>query len=218
MTVTEILDYVKRLQTENVAQTPFWSDLELYSLLERKCNEVLGIIGLIEGKDTSLTSTSGTQDYTIPTGFVNLRRVYYNGQPLKYLNFRQFESRSPSGTAPSGTPREWTMWGSLISLVPTPSVSSDTITVYGEKTQSSITSSSSTVDIPAVFHGALCDAMLADMFVKDLNGNMATFYQNKWIQFHVPMMKEFAKRRRRRGLPTVVIDADSVLETEFGII
>lgn len=218
MTVTEVLDYVKRIMTETVAQTPNWSDTELYSILERKCNEVLGVIGLIEGTDSTLTSVISQGDYTIPSTFTNIRRVYYANQPLKYLNRRQYESRLPSGISPSGTPREWTMWGNTLTLTPTPSVASDVIKILGEKLQSSITSSSSTIDLPPVFHGALCDAMLIDMFIKDLNSNLATFYQNKWTQFHVPMMKEFAKRRRRRGVPTVVIDADSVMETEFGII
>lgn len=218
MTVTEVLDYVKRLHTEDQAQTPFWSDLELYSILERKCNEVLGKIGLIEAKDTTLTTTSGTADYTIPSDFINLRRVYVNGMPVKYLNRRQFEARSPQGIAPSGDPREFTMWGSILTLIPTPSTSAQVITILGEKTQSAITSPTSTIDIPAVFHGYLCDSMIIDMFAKDLNQGLATFYQNRWTTLWMPMMQEYAKRRRRRGLPTTVIDADSSLETEFGII
>jgi hypothetical protein len=218
MTVTEILDYVKRLHTENVAQTAFWSDVELYSLLERKCNEMLGVLGLIEKSDTSLISVASQSDYTLPADIVSVRRVYYANQPLKYLNLRQFESRSPQGSAPTGTPREFTIWGGLLKLVPTPSTSADQITIFAEKTQTPITSSAVAIEIPAVFHGYLCESMFVDMFIKDLNPNIATFYLNKVNQFWVPMLREFAKRRHRRGLPTTVIDADSVLETEFGSI
>lgn len=218
MTVQEVINYVRRMHNEASAQTPNWTDAELFALMEAKCNEVVSIIGLIEAKDTSLTSTSGTADYAYPTNVIKIRRVLYDGIPLKYLNFRQFEARVPQGTAPSGTPREFMLWNNTITLVPTPSVSSDTITLYAEKKQSAITSVASTIDIPAVFHGALCDAVLSEMWAKDLNAGMAQIYQNKWLQFHIPNMKQFAKRKRRRGLPSTVIDADSVVETENGVI
>lgn len=218
MTVTEVINYLRRMHNELNAQTPFWSDAELYALMEAKANEVCSYIGLIESKDTSLTSTSGTADYDYPTNVIRIRRVWYDGIPLKYLNRRQFEARMPQGTAPSGTPREYGLFNNVITLIPTPSVSSDTITLFCEKKQSAITTSSSTLDIPAVFHPALCDAILSEMWAKDLNSGMATMYQNKWLSFHIPAMKQFAKRRRRIGSPSTVIDADSVLETEFGVI
>lgn len=218
MTVTEVLDYVRRFHNEQNAQTPFWSDLELYGLMQAKSNEVLSVIGLVEGKDTSTTTTASTSDYAFPTNFIKIRRLWVDGIPLKYLNFRQYEARAPQGIAPEGTPREFTMWNDTITLIPTPSTSALVITVFGEKQQSAITGSSSTLDIPSVFHPALCDAILSEMFAKDLNIGLAQFYQNKWLQFHIPNMRQFAKRRRRRGLPSVVIDADSAIETEFGTI
>lgn len=218
MTVTEVIDYVRRMHNEQNAQTPFWTDMELYGLIEAKSNEILSVVGLIEGKDTSLTTTASTADYAFPSNFIKIRRVWVNGIALKYLNFRQYESRQPQGTAPTGTPREFTIWNGTITLIPTPDTSALTITVFGEKQQSSITSASSTLDTPSVFHPAICDAVIAQMFAKDLNAGMAQFYENKWLQFHIPNMRQFAKRRQRRGLPTTVIDADSVISTELGII
>lgn len=218
MTVTEALNYVRRMHNELNAQTPFWSDAELYALMEAKANEVCSFIGLIEAKDTSLTSTASTADYAYPSNVIGIRRVWYNGIPLKYLNLRLFEQRFPQGVAPSGTPREFTVWNNTITLIPTPSESSIQITLFVEKKQSAITSASSTIDIPEVFHPALCDAVLSEMFAKDLNAGMSQMYQNKWLQFHIPNMRRFAKRKRRRGLPAVVVDADSVSETEFGVI
>lgn len=205
------------MMNEEGAQTPNWSDNEIYKIIQTKANEVLGIIGLIEGKTTT-TSTSGTADYAYPTNFIRIRRVWYDGVPLKYLSFRQFESRKPSGTAPSGTPREFMVWDDVITVIPTPDTSSDTITVFGEKQQSTISSSLSTIDIPEVFHGALMDLCLSEMYPKDLNAQFANFYLNKFQNYHLPMMKEYAKSRRRRGMPITVADADSVLETEHGVI
>lgn len=217
MTLTEAITYVKRLHNEDGAVQSNWSDAELYQLFYAKSQEVCSLIGLIEGSTTT-TSTSGTADYAYPTDYIRIRRVRYNGQGLKYIPFRNFEARASSGTAPSGTPREWTAWNNTISLMPTPSTSSDTITIFGEKQQSTISGPSSTLDIPEVFHPALCEAVLVDMFAKDLNQGMMSFYSNKWFNFHIPAMKEFAKRRRRVAGPITVADAESNLETDWGVI
>jgi hypothetical protein len=219
MTITEALDYVKRILNEDGAAQPNWSDLELYKLFEAKSNEAISVIGLIEARDTSTVVVDGTASYSYPTNFIRVRRVWYNGVPLKYLDFRRFESRQPSGTAPEGTPREFSLWNNVIYLTPTPSFSvTPTLTVFGEKQQSTISDSSSTLDVPSVFHHALCDAVLSEMFAKDLNAQMANMYAQKWLNVHLPAMERFAKQRRRTGLPITVIDADSNLETELGVV
>jgi hypothetical protein len=220
MTITEALDYVKNILNETAAEQPNWTDAELYKLFEAKSNEAVTVLGLIEGKDTATTVVSGTADYNYPSNFLRIRRVRYDGIPLKYLDFRRFETRTPSGVAPTGTPREFTLWNNVITLIPTPSFSSGTpvLTIYGDKYQSSITGTSSTLDIPAVFHPALCDAVLAEMFSKDLNAAFSQRYEQKWQQVHKPAMREFAKQRRRTGQSITVIDADSNLETEFGVV
>lgn len=216
MTVTEILTYVRRLHNEENAQTPNWSDQELYALITNKANEMLGTIGMIEGKTTTSTVIAQA-DYDYPENFIRIRRLWYAGQALKYLSFRQFEARQVTGTAPSGTPREFMLWNNVITLIPTPSAVA-TLTIFGEKMQGSITDAATVLRIPSVFHPAICDAVISEMYMKDENIQFAKMYQDKWLQVHIPAMKEFAKRRRRRGLPSVVTDADSVMETEFGII
>lgn len=217
MTLTEAITYVKRLQNEDGAAQSNWSDAELYQLFFAKSQEVCAIIGLVEGIST-IASVAGTEAYDYPTYFIRLRRVRYNGQALKYVPFRNYEARASSGTAPSGTPREWTAWNDRIYLRPTPDTTDDVIQVFGEKEQSVINDASGTLDIPRVFHPALCDAVLAEMYAKDLNQGMMNFYSNKWLNFHIPAMKEFAKRRRRVAGPITVADAESNLETDWGVI
>lgn len=218
MTITEALDYVKKFHQEDASLRPNWSDLELYKLFEAKSNECLSLIGLVEGKDTSTVSVIAQADYNYPSNYIRIRRVRYANVALKYLDFRQFEARQPTGVAPSGTPREWTQWNNVITLFPTPVVASDVITIYGEKQQSAITGTSSTLDTPAVFHHALCEAVIGEMFAKDLNQAMAQMYMLKWQNVHIPAMRKFSARRRRVGLPTTVIDVDSSMETEHGLI
>lgn len=217
MTLTEMLDYLRRRQNEDGAQSPHWSDAELLQLVETRSNEMLINIGLIRSKDTSVTSTSGTNSFSFPTDFVKLQRIWYAGVPLKYIPFRQFESRTPSGTAPSGTPREFTVWADTVYMVPTPSTSSVQITIFGEKKQGSLTTTSSTFSMPALSHIVICHGVLADMYAKDLNPNMMSAYENKYTQ-GVAQLQKYSLSRQRKGMPITVTDADSSLETEFGII
>lgn len=217
MTVDEIIEYVRNIHNEANAQTPFWTDRELYLLITVKCNQVAGYIGLIEGTDTSTTTVAGTEGYNIPSTYARVRRVWYDGRPLKYIGFRPYESRRPTGVATNGLPREFTLWAGQILLSPPPD-DAKTLTIYGEKLQSMITDGGQSPDIPSVFHAALCDGIIAEMFAKDENSGMAQMYEQRWTQLHIPQMKEYAKRRGRRGMPSVITDADSVLETEFGVI
>lgn len=217
MTITEAVEYVQRMQNEEGATQGNWSTAELYQLFYAKSCEAAEK-GIIEGIDTSLTTVAAQADYTIPSSMIRVRRVWVDGLPMKYLDFRRRESRMPTGVAPSGDPREFALFANTITLLPTPSTSSLQITLYGEKVQSAITSTSSTLEVPALFHYALCDGVLAEMFSKDLNAQMASKYEQRWYQVHLPKMEKYAKQRRRVGLPTSVIDADSNLETEFGVV
>lgn len=214
MTITEAVDYVRRLH--NAEGDTNWSDAEIYSLFQAKCNEALAIIGLKEATATT-TSVAAQADYSYPSNVVFVRRVLYDGLALKRLNFKQYQSRVVSGTAPSGTPREYTIWNNTITLVPVPDTSSDTITIYSENQQSAITSSSSTLDVPEILHQAICDGVLWMMFAKDLNAQFMATFKNRWDE-HKAMMREFVKRRRRTGTAATIVDSDSSLETEFGVI
>lgn len=216
MTADDIITYVKNMMNEASASTSNWSNPELYQIIENKCNEAITTIGLIEGRDTGVTVISQA-DYPFPADYVRLRRLWYNGQPLKYLPFRMFESRRPTGTTNTGTPREYGIWQDIITLLPTPNAVG-TLTYFGEKMQSTISSTNTTIRIPSLFHHAICDGVLGEMYPKDLNAGFANFYLSKWQNIHIPAMREYAKRRQRRGLSSTVTDADSALETELGVI
>jgi len=218
MTITEMLDYLRRFHNEENAVTPNWSNPELFALMQARANECLSIIGLQEAIDSTLTTTAGTNQYTTPSGVLRIRRLYVDNQPLKYVTWRQFEARQPQGTAPSGTPTEWSQFAGSLFLTPTPSTSSLVIKLFCEKQQSAITSTSSTIDVPEVFHYALADGILADMFAKDLNTAMVSHFGGKFENTHKPAMREFAKRRKRIGSPITVVDADSLVETEWGLV
>lgn len=217
MTLTEILSYLRRMHNEEGAQSQNWSDQELLALITVRANEALSVIGLAETTDTSLVTVADQTAYNLPSGIIFVRRLYCDNRPLKYLNFRQQESRDPLGVAPSGTPREFTLWANQIQLMQAPSTAGQVIKIYGYSEQTMLSLMTDTLVVPSLFHGSLCHGVLADMWAKDLNNGMFDRYEAKWAQGKLDMMK-YAARRKRFGLPVVTGDSDSLTETEFGVI
>lgn len=212
MTITDFVTYVRNMH--NATADSNWSDAEIYSLAEARANEITSIIGLIQGLSTQST-VAGTQSYSYPSNAVFIKRVLYAGRGLKELTFREWEERVVSGTAPSGNPFEYMVWNNLIYLVPTPNAIA-TLTIYSENQQSSITSASSTIDIPSVLHGRLADGVISLMYAKDLNSQMATFFESKWNNSHMTAFREF--KNKRRGSCFLPGDSDTALNTDFGVI
>ena len=215
MTVTEMVDYVRRMH--NAESDTHWSDAEIYKLIEAKSNDILSIIGFKQAIDTSITTVSGTSNYSYPSNVIRIRRVLFNGKPTKLISFRQLEARRPTGTATTGNPYEHVLWADTIIFFPTPN-SAQTVTLYAEKKQSSITGGSSTLDVVDQFHSAVADIVIAMMFAKDENSGMMRIFMDTYLNFHIPNMRKFAMTRRHTGAPLTVTDSDTSLETDWGVI
>lgn len=214
MTLSQFVEVVRRRHRAETDTN--WSDAEIYQLTTGRCNEILAVIGLLEATDTSTTTVSGTQAYSLPTNAVRIVQILYNGEALQEISFRDWELQKSGGTTPSGKPIQWVMWNRQALLVPTPDAAY-TLTFYYEKEHPYIDGSSqTTIDIPAVLHWRLADGVIADMYAKDLNPQMYDRYQTNWIQNHMPAFEEYAVRSKRGGRSRIIIDADSHPQTDIG--
>ena len=214
MTLAQFIDVVRR--RHNAESDTFWTDPEIYELITNRCNEALSVIGLIEATTTD-TSVASTQAYDFPSDASVVVQVNYKGFRLKQISFRQWEHFKTETTTVEGTPTTWVKWNRQILLVPTPDTSADTITIYYYKTHPYIDNSSqTTVDIPAVLHPHIIHGVLADMFAKDQNPNMAQYYENKWANVS---MQAFYKWKADEELTSFNVpgDADSDFYTYMGI-
>lgn len=216
MTLTQFVDYVRN--RHNASGDSNWSDSEIYSLITGRCNEVLSIIGLIEGTDTSTTTVASTQAYSLPSNTITIKALLYNGELLQPISFKEWEEEKSSGSTPTGTPKTYVVWNSQVLLIPTPDAA-NTLTFYIEKLHPLIDGSAqSTIDLPAVLHYRLADGVICDMAAKDMNQQMMTFYEQKWNQAHIPSFYRYAFLRKRRGRMRVVKDADTSINTDYGVI
>jgi len=216
VTLSQFLDYVRR--RHNAESDTYWSDQELYQLITARSNEILSIIGAVEGVDTSISTVAGTASYAWPSGVSALKAVLYDGELLQQVTFREWEQRKAAGTTPSGKPEQYVAWDRSIILIPIPT-EAKTLTLYVEKYQGYIDNTSvTTISIPEELHFRLADGVLCDMAVKDLNLNMAQFYETKWNGIHKHEFHRWRARSRRRGKYALTQDSDTGVQTDMGVV
>jgi hypothetical protein len=217
MTLSSFLDSVKR--RHNSESDSFWGDDEIYQLITNRCNEVLPVIGLIEGTDTSNTSTATTQAVAYPSTAAVIRQVNYKSTRLQRISFREWELFKNGTTTTSGLPSMWVPWNREILLVTIPDTTGDAITIYFYGLHPLINNTTqTTIDIPAVLHSHVVIGVLADMFVKDLRLDIATYYENKWNQVSVPAFHRFKSNEDQDGRANRIADSDTDLINNLGII
>jgi len=201
-----------------------WGTQEIYTLLTKRCNRVLSVIGLRETTSTD-TSVASTQTYDMPTNAVHIHQVDYKYDRLQQISFREWDAyRSDSGTS-EGLPDKWFPWERKIYLVNVPDTSGDTITIYHNSWQPYIDSTDGTTYPPASYttlvpeelHDAIIDGVIGDMFVKDLNVQMAKLFESKWENIHVPRLYAWKQRDHRGSKFKTIADSDTLIGTELGI-
>ena len=217
MTLAQALDYLRQRHNESSAST-YWDSQELYSLMTARCNEILSVIGLIEALDTSITTVASTQSYSFPTNVEFVKKVLYDDYPVQQVSLREAESEKEGNTTATGRPEYWFEWAKKIYFVPIPS-EAKTVTLYCEKLHPYIDNSAqTTIDIPDILHYRMLDGVLADMYAKDLNTTMFQSYESKWNKIHMPSFYQYKMIRKYRGQSPSVVDADSTITSEHGIV
>lgn len=207
MTLDQFVATVRR--RHNAVSDSNWSDDEIYELITHRCNEILSYIGLLQDISTS-TSTLGTQTVSYPSSASSIKQVEYKNRRLKRLTFDQWNRfKTNNTTQPSGTPTMFAVWNRTIYLIPIPSASSDTITVYYYKEHPYIDGNTqTTIDIPSVLHAHLVHGVLADMFAKDLNVQFNQIYETKWEK-SISIFQRYKADEEDAGQAQTVIDSDT---------
>jgi len=182
LTLSQFLSLCRR--RHNAESDSYFSDDEIYQLLTVRCNEAISYLGLLEDTTTD-TSVADQEAYAFPTDAVEISSILYDSERLKRITFRQWDKyRSKS----SDTPR---------------------ITIYYYKEHPYIDNTSqTTIDIPSVLHGHLAPGVISDMYAKDLNGQMASFYENQWLNVSIPAFQMYVANRDTASGFDIAGDAD----------
>ncbi len=216
MNLSQALDFLRYRMNEQGSASPYYADQELYQLISARAQVACSVLGLIQATDTSTTTVIGTQAYAWPTQAVTIVNVLYDGVKLQEMTMREWEEEKASGTTPTGTPIGYVLFNRQIIIIPAPS-DTKTLTVYYESLHPWITASTDTINLPTELHSALMEGVLADMYAKALNTQMATFYENKWTGHMQVTFPNFKLRSSQRSRAKVVIDSDTAPLTDHGV-
>lgn len=196
----------------NSLSSSFFATAEIYDLIYQAELEISAITKMLEGRTViSGGSVAGTQSYAFPTGVLELKRVEYDGKELLKIDFRQDDAATAgdSNTTSQGIPEFYYEWDNTLYLRPIPSASSEQIRLYYYKEPVAVTSASQTLEVPATWHMAIVDFVVAEMAAKDKQFDQATFYMDRWQNVHLPAMLAWVRKRKTGSRFNIVKDVES---------
>lgn len=216
MTVTQILDAARN--NLNATADTLWSDSELVNDLYLIQLQLARRTLCIENTSTD-TSVASTASYTKPTRAIEIWRITFDGNKIQKLNQREVDELTFNvSTAPTGTPRYYSEYNEQITLYPTPDSGAASKTIkYFTYDEPSVTTSSSTLEVPTAFHDVLVMGLTYHMCPKDLGHPLTLFWRDKWFNGMSEIEKEM-RRRRRADRMAIVMSEENMLTTNFGSI
>lgn len=212
MTPTQILTAARNKY--NAVGDSFYSDDELLHLIyegsvilatEAKCIE----------RVFSTSTVASQQEYTYPTSLIEIKRITYNGEKLKPVNFREDDSLTlgNAATTSTGTPQYYSIWNETIYLRPIPSAVG-TLKIFG-CVEPQIPGINSTLEVPSMLHIHLVNYVVSEMCDKDENDRFAQKYMEKFLA-GVTSAKRWSQKKKRGDAFAVVQDEESLSETILG--
>lgn len=219
MTATEIETAARRRL--NAVSDSFWSEAEIFNYLYMAETELAMETQHIEKTDATTTSTASTAAYAIPTGFLNIERVDYNGTRLQKIDEREADSLTLGAQiTPTGTPSKYTLFNETITLLPVPNTSSLVIKFWGKGMPTEIASGSgsSTPDSNVKYHWALVHGVTFYMVTKEVGHPRVPHFKDLWERAKLLVKKDVRKLRSRDRNPRVKREEDMMIARDFGIV
>lgn len=179
------------------ANAAFWADDEIRQYLwEGECE----ISRLLECTEvvTSITTVTAAQEATYTSTVETIKRVTYDDERLRKIDFRDLEMLDSKGTgtdASTGDPTSYYLYGNnTIGFWPVPTASA-TVKIWGNGTPAQIISSTTGFTIPPQFHQYLADYALARMYWKDQDDTRARAHIDIWERNKVRAQTEWNRRK-----------------------
>lgn len=216
MTPAQVEEQARRRY--NAYADNFWTQDEVFKLIYQ-AEMILATEALvIEDKDTSITTVASTRAYSFPTGTIAIKRLEYDGEKLKLVDFREDDALTlnDASVTVTGTPQYYSLWNDTIYLRDTPD-SAETLTIYRYKEPTILTTSSTSLSVPTRCHIHLCDYVVAEIAAKDGNLSVSDRYWDRWEKYVLREKAWTAKKKRTDGF-AVVKDEESLPETIMGAV
>lgn len=195
MTPQEIIAAARRGYNAS-SSDPFFSDAQMYEWVYQASMELAKEGFLIE-KVFTTTTVAGTQGYAYPTNVFAIKRITYDGEPLRHLAQREDDllTGGDQDITTQGTPEGFVDFNQTIDLRPYPDAAV-TLKIWGYAHPSGVPTATSTLDLPDEWHIHLTNFILREMSAKNKNYEGARYYAAEWEKT-VEQARRFQKRKQR---------------------
>lgn len=203
-------------QRYNAVGETFWTAAEYLGLIYAACLELAQETQCIQ-RTYETTTVIGQQEYAFPTTTAAIKRVTYNGNKLRMINLREDDALTfnNSTTTATGNAQYYATWNYTMILRPIPD-SAVTLKIYSIN-EPQVLTSTSTLEIPSLFHMRIVDYLLSEMYAKDKDVNTAAYYRKLWEKAKIDV-KKWVRLRNRTDSFTSVQDEEALPESFLGAI
>jgi hypothetical protein len=198
----------------NATADTLWSDSELLLVLWRVGMDLARETNCMSQSFTTATVT-GTSLYTAPPNAIEIVRVTYNGSKLSPLDYREYDSITPTATTSSGTPAYYIEHNGMLQLYPCPD-DAQAVKILDKEFPDS-PSTSGTITIPAKYHDVLVAGVTYEMAPKDLGHPLTLYWEKKWLD-GVAKVKSKEKLAKRGDRFARVKTEEQMVTNEQGVI
>lgn len=208
MNVQEVADRVKRtfgdeaaVQVSDADIIRWINDAQLQITIDQ--SELLETVGTAD-------IISGQADYTLPSDLDTLRSLMYNNFRLRGLSFAQFneyldgfKATASQGGYGNGTPEVFMVYGSTVTLFPTPQQSlTGGLRIYYAKHPATVATLADSLGVPTRYHNSVVEFCLKQAYELDENPDMAAYKKGEF-QDQLMKLKNQEKTTSNEYYPTI---------------
>ena len=178
MTPPEVEQAARELY--NSVGDTFFSATEIFTYMRDACMQLARQAKVIERTFTTSTVAS-TQEYSWPTNAISIKRITYAGNKLQLTSFREDDilTLNNQATTSTGTPYFYALWNRTFYLRPVPNAVG-TLKIFSVN-QAQVITTTSTLEVPEVFHLDLVNYIAHRMLAKDKKWIESKYFLDIWM-------------------------------------
>lgn len=177
-TVSSLITKARRRINET--STTFHADADLVDY----CNEAqmyfIRQTRYLEGSSTT-TAVSGTQNYALPSDYLALARVTFDGKKIDRVSYYEIDELNIDETDYTGTPTFYYILNNQIYLIPIPNTT-DTIKLYYYKFPATLDEATDSLEIPVIYDDIIICYMCYMAYKKDAESDISSLdFADYWM-------------------------------------
>ena len=211
---------VERIRYMTGESDTFWTDPEIYAYMTEAEQLVTDRVDCSQDS-TTIASVANQRQYDVPDRVKDLKRVEYNGQKIKNIDFNELGALEDTGSdsTSTGDPRFYYMWGDKIGVSPVPGNDGTNISMYFTAAiTTDYSAATASFNTPSWIPHYYADFILWRSYMKDDElKKTASVYEARWER-DLEEIESAWKDRQMGDQYTTVKQDDTYPTSSMGII